>query len=209
MKNNYWALKLVLVLIVVFVLQSVFKPAFTNLFVLQSREVLVRPWILITSIFLHGNLAHLLVNGLGLALFGSILENIIGSKRFLWIFFVSGLGASIASSFFYEATLGASGAIFGVMGTLTYLRPGMTIWLNFMPMPLWLASIYWAIENVVGILIPDNIANLAHVSGLFFGLALGFFIKEKQDKIKKEIAKKDSIMMTKEELENWEDKFFK
>ena len=162
---------------------------------------------MLTSIFLHGSLGHLLLNGLGLALFGSILENYIGSKKFVICFFVSGLVSSIFSSFFYPASLGASGAIFGVMGTLAYLKPTMTIWINFLPMPLWLAAIYWTIENIIGIFIPDQIANLAHLSGLGFGLFFGYFIKDKNNKeIKK---KKNDMMLTKEEVEEWENKFLK
>ncbi len=210
MKNKYWAFKLLGIIVIVFILQNILRSTFTNLFILKSSDILFRPWILITSIFLHGNLAHLLLNGLGLALFGSITENHIGSKRFLILFFTSGLFASITSSFFYNASLGASGAIFGIMGTLTYLKPGMTIWINFMPLPMWMASIFWTIENIIGIFVPSNIANLAHLSGLGFGLTFGYFIKERQDKlIKREIKSNDNLMITKKELEEWEEKFMR
>ncbi|MFH1592016.1 MAG: rhomboid family intramembrane serine protease [Candidatus Woesearchaeota archaeon] len=207
MAMKYWALKLTGILILIFILQRIFDPAFTNLFVLRSDILLSRPWTLFTSIFLHGSLSHLLLNGFGLALFGSILENYIGSKRFLILFFSSGLFASIFIPFFYSAALGASGAIFGVLGTLTYLKPKMTIWVNFLPMPLWIAAIYWTLENVLGIFIPDNIANLAHLSGLGFGLVFGYFIKEKS--VKTKLKKRDDLMVTTEELEEWENKFIK
>jgi len=206
MPNKYWALKLTGIIIFIFILQNIFKPL-TDMFVLNSSLVLSRPWTLLTGVFLHGNLGHLLLNSLGLALFGSFLENYIGSKKFLTCFFISGLVSSVFSSFFYPASLGASGAIFGVMGTLAYLKPTMTIWINFLPMPLWIAAIYWTIENIIGIFIPHQIANLAHLSGLGFGLFFGYFIKEKSNK--KIRKKKNNIMLNKEELEEWEDKFLK
>ncbi|MEK6826104.1 MAG: rhomboid family intramembrane serine protease [Nanoarchaeota archaeon] len=206
MGNRYWALKLTGIIVLVFILQIVYKPL-TDMFVLKSSDVLFRPWILFTSIFLHGSLGHLLLNGFGLALFGSILENYIGSRRFLILFMASGLFSSIFSSFFYNAALGASGAIFGVLGTLTFLRPTMTIWLNFLPMPLWIAAIYWSLENILGIFIPDNIANLAHLSGLGFGLYYGYSIKQKPSRPRSK--KKHSIMLTKEELESWEHQYLR
>ena len=203
MKFNYLSLKITGFLVFVFILQILF-PQLTNLFVLESSDVFTRPWILITSIFLHGGLSHLLLNGFALALFGSILEQIIGSKRFLFVFFVSGIFASIFSSFFYDSALGASGAIFGVLGTLTVLRPLMTVWVSYMPMPMWVAAIVWALQDIFGIFIPDNIANFAHLGGLFLGLIIGFYLRRKPEKKVKTRRKKGDIMLTKDEIESWE-----
>ena len=148
-------------------------------FVLDGSKVLIRPWTLLTSIFLHGNLAHLMLNGFALALFGSILENIIGSKRFLFLFFISGIFANIPGAIFYNSSLGASGAIFGIMGCLTILRPKMTIWMNLMPVPMWLAAIIWALQDIFGIFVPSDIGYWAHLGGLFFGLIYGFYVKNR------------------------------
>ena len=156
--------------------------------------------------FLHGSFIHLLLTGFALALFASILENMIGSRRFLLLYFSAGLVASIFSSFFYSASLGASGAIYGVLGTLTVLQPFMTVWVSYIPMPMWVAAIVWASQDILGIFIPDNIANFAHLSGLGFGLVFGFFIRARRPQ--KEKKKKD-IIITKEELENWENNVFK
>ncbi|MBI2498869.1 rhomboid family intramembrane serine protease [Candidatus Woesearchaeota archaeon] len=179
MKNRYYALKITVILVLIFIIQLIFKN-FTELFVLNSSEVFSKPWTLITSIFLHGSLAHLMLNGFALALFGSILENLIGSKKFLFLFFIGGIFANIPGIIFYNSSLGASGAIFGVLGTLTVLRPKMTIWMNFMPIPMWLAGIIWAIQDTIRALDPlSNIGSFAHLGGLFFGLVYGFYVKNR------------------------------
>ena len=201
--NRYLALKLTGLLVVIFILQLIF-PVITELFRLESADVLVRPWILLTSVFLHGSFGHLLLNGFALALFGSILENIIGSRKFLYVFLISGLFASILASFFYNAALGASGAIFGVLGMLTVLRPTMTVWVSYLPMPMWVAAIVWAAQDVLGVFIPDNVANFAHLGGLGVGLVIGFFYKEKKFKV----PKRKDIMLSKEEIEDFERRSF-
>src|SRR3989344_7794471 len=92
--NHHWTLKLVGILVVIFILQLIF-PLITDLFILKSGDIFSRPWILLTSIFLHGGLGHLLLNGFALALFGSILEEIIGSKKILLLYFTGGIIASL------------------------------------------------------------------------------------------------------------------
>lgn len=208
MKNKYWALKLTGSLVLIFIIQLIFK-GFTDLFVLDSSKVFIHPWTLITSIFLHANLTHLMLNGFALALFGSLLENIIGSRKFLYLFFISGIVANIPGAVFYNSSLGASGAIFGLLGTLTVLRPRMVIWLNFMPVPMWLAAIIWALQDIFGILVPSDVANWAHLGGLFFGMVYGFYLR-REDRFKRPYSGlKEDLALKDEEIEDWENKWFK
>ncbi len=151
---------------------------FTELFLLNSNSYL-QIWRFVTAIFLHGGLAHLLYNIFALALFGSMLERLIGSKRFLIVFFVTGILANIVSVNFYDSSLGASGAIFGVIGALIVIRPLMFIFAFGFPMPLFIAGIIWAAGDLIGLFVPSNVANLAHLSGMFFGLILGFIYRKK------------------------------
>ena len=213
--NEHWSLKLVGVLVAVFVLQ-LFFPFITDLFLLQAQDIFTRPWILVTSIFLHGSLLHLLFNGFALALFGSLLEDIIGSKYFLSLFFIGGIIASLVFvlglpilSFIGMSSsgsaLGASGAIFSVMGMLAVLRPTMTVWVSYMPMPLWVAALVWAGQDFFGIFIPDNIANFAHLGGLFFGVLIGFIYRKRyRERQMRRVQKKDSVMLSDKEIEQWE-----
>ncbi|MBS3149278.1 rhomboid family intramembrane serine protease [Candidatus Woesearchaeota archaeon] len=116
----------------------------------MGKDAFNRPWTLITSIFLHGSLEHLMYNLFALALFGIILENVIGTRKFLVLFFISGLFASVISSFFYNSALGASGAIYGILGALVVLRPTMQIWAYYIPMPMYIAGLVYFVVNFFG-----------------------------------------------------------
>ena len=114
-----------------------------------------------------------------MALFGSILEKYIGSKKFLLVFFVTGILANLISINYYDASLGASGAIFGIIGALVLIRPMLVVWAFGLPMPMFLAGALWAVGDVIGIFVPSNIANVAHLSGMFFGLVFGLIYRER------------------------------
>jgi membrane associated rhomboid family serine protease len=204
--TRYFALIFAVLCILIFIVQLAI-PSFTDAFVLVSADAFARPWILVTSIFLHGSTEHLLYNMLALALFGTILERIIGSKKFLFVFFLTGVIASIASTFIYNASLGASGAIFGLLGCLAILRPRMTIWAMGVPMPMFVAVIVWLLIDLAGIFYPTNIANAAHIAGLLSGIVIGILWRNKF-KIETRKQQKPKIVEEKE-LENWEDEWMK
>ena len=197
------SLLLVIICIVVFVIQIMF-PVVTNIFLLDSSSVLSEPWTLITSIFIHGGFEHLVFNMFALGLFGFILENIIGSKKFLAVFFIGGLFSSIVSIFFYSASLGASGAIFSVIGVLAVIRYRMIVWFFGVPMPMAIAAAFWAIVDIVGVFYPSNTANMAHLAGLFFGLVLSYFLREYMDK-----GKKRKKALSDEDIDKWEDSYMR
>ncbi len=203
-RNMHFALWLTGIMAAVFALQLL-VPSLTDMFVLKSADVFSRPWILFTAIFLHGGLTHILFNGLGLVMFGSILEEIIGSRRFLLVFIVAGLVSSIASTFFYNSVLGASGAIFGVLGALTVLRPKMTVWVYYIPMPMYVAAAVWAVTDLFGFVVPTNIANAGHLSGLATGIIAGFLIRGKQPLFSKAAGFGKKPIMTAEEFDSWEE----
>lgn len=205
MAFNWWAIKLAAVCIVVFILQALF-PFITESFALVSAEVLARPWIILTHIFLHGSMEHLLYNMFALALFGSILEKIISSKSFLILFFVSGLSAGIGSAIFYPASIGASGAIFGILGCLTVLRPRMTVWVGMVPMPLAFAAVVWAAGDLIGMFAPSQIANAAHLFGLGFGLIVGLKMRKRFGEIK---IKRSKSEINETQIREWEDEWMK
>ncbi len=201
-KIRHYALWLTGIMAAVFVLQLLFPELTLNL-VLVSSDAISRPWILLTAIFLHANVAHILFNGFGLVVFGSVLEQIIGSKRFLAVFFATGLLSSIASAFFYNSVLGASGAVFGVLGALTVLRPTMTVWVYYIPMPMYLAAIMWAAADLFGFFFPSGIANAGHLAGLAAGIVAGLIIRGNLPRFEREKAQKNG-MMTVDEFEKWE-----
>ena len=78
----------------------------------------------------------------------------------------------------YESSLGASGAIYGILGALIVLRPFMLVWAAGVPVPMIVAGVFWVLADVSGVFDPSsNIANFAHLSGMLFGLLIGFFYR--------------------------------
>jgi len=165
-------------------------------------------WRFITAVFLHGNLLHLFFNLFALALFGSILEKLIGGSRFLVVFFVSGILANLISVNFYSVSLGASGAIFGVIGALIVIRPLLFVWAFGAPMPIFLAGIFWVLLDILGtygffIGHPlDNTGNIAHLSGMFFGLIF-------RGRVMRTRLMNQGIVIDEKAMMNWEDRYMR
>ena len=187
--------------VIFFILQMTVKN-FTESFILVGNDVFSRPWILLTSMFLHGGVYHLLVNMYVLAMFGSILEQRIGAKRIVLLYFSSGLLASFLSSFFYARALGASGAIYGVIGALIIIMPGLQLLFFFLiPTPLWLAGIIYVMIDVFGVFFPSGTGNIAHLIGIAFGLGYGLYLKKKSFEYGRRFASKKHL--NKNEIEEY------
>jgi uncharacterized protein len=141
-----------------------------------------------------------------LALFGFILEKVIGSNRFLLVFFASGIIANLVAVNFYDSSLGASGAIYGVLGCLTILRSRMTVWVYSLPMPMFLAALVWIGLAVFGVFNPSTTGDIAHLSGIVVGFAMGiiYFSRFRE---RKEI--KYQINIPENEMRNWEDRYLR
>lgn len=120
--------------------------ALTPALILQGKNL----WTLITSMFVHANLAHLFFNMISLFFVGNFIEKIIGKKRFIWFYLISGIfaglfltllsgffGSGIGAKIFGDPSLmgvGASGAIFGLLGILAVLIPNKKIYLIVGPL---------------------------------------------------------------------------
>jgi len=200
-----FALLLVLINVIIFIFQTLYLNI-TDEFALVSAEFQSKPWTLVTYMFLHANVEHILFNMIALALFGSILEYTIGSKRFLLLYFASGIVAGLFSLFFYQASIGASGAIFGVIGALGVLKPRMTVYIAYVPMPMALAVIVWAALNFAGLFVPDETAYASHIGGLIFGLAYGGYLKKE---FKEESKKRKIEKMGDKDINEWENVYMK
>lgn len=136
-------------------------------------------WTLITYMFLHAGIMHIFFNMLMLFFFGPLLERQIGSGRFLGLYLGSGIIAGLVQVLLFGGTvLGASAAIFGVMGALAMLMPDLRIYLYFVPMKIIYAVIIFAVLDIVLIPSGDQVAHLAHLAGLAAGLVYGYLIKK-------------------------------
>ena len=176
MKFKFYSFKLAGICILVFILQTMFS-GFTELFLLNELSF-SQPWRFVTAIFLHGDFGHLLYNMFALLLFGGMLERLIGGRRFLLVFFATGIIANFVSVFFYPSSLGASGAIFGIIGSLIVVRPTLVVFAFGLPMPMFIAGILWATGDIIGLFVPSNVGNIAHLSGLAIGLLFGAFYRD-------------------------------
>ncbi|MAG07577.1 hypothetical protein CMI46_02070 [Candidatus Pacearchaeota archaeon] len=174
-KMKFYVLWIALGLIIVFLLQTFFDIV-TDVFIL-SEVSWTQPWRFVSAVFLHGSFAHLLSNLFALVFFGIILEKLVGSKKFLGIFLISGILANVVAINFYPNSLGASGAIMGIIGALAIIRPLMMVWAFGMILPMAVAAVFWILIDAIGIFIPDNVGNIAHLSGVFFGVVFGIIFR--------------------------------
>jgi membrane associated rhomboid family serine protease len=172
MRYTYW---LILLCVGVFALQL--AGLFTLDFVLRPIDLLQRPWMIIGSMFAHSGIEHIAFNMLALFMFGTVLENRVGSNKFLFIYFISGVlgavGFMLLSSPF-DMALGASGAIFGVIGALVLLEPNLTVYFYLIPIPMYVAGPVYALIEIFALGSADSIAHSAHILGFFGGMALAF-----------------------------------
>lgn len=139
-------------------------------------------WTLLTSMFMHGGFFHLFVNMFSLFFLGSFLENLVGKKKYLTIYFLGGLLGSVFFSLsplftdnWIVMAVGASGAIFAIGGALAVLTPRLPVFIMLIPIPV---PMYIAIFLLFIVLtfIP-GIANSGHLGGLVAGLLLGWYYK--------------------------------
>ncbi len=177
------------------------------LFYFQSP--LFKPYQIITHMFMHGGFVHIFFNMYTLWFFGSVLENVWGGKKFLFYYLVTGIGAAIIHSLvmyievsnlesayrageiiaqsqivdiFRTPTVGASGAIYGLLLAYGMLFPNNVLQLIIPPVALkakYFVMIFGALELILGISSPgSNIAHFAHLGGMIFGYFLIIYWKK-------------------------------
>jgi hypothetical protein len=170
--------------VAVFVLQILLYPVIDIYFGFIPKYATARPWTFVTAIFLHGGFSHLFVNMFVLFMFGIFLENRIGRNIYLLIFFLAGIVGNISYMLITPNSttigLGASGAIYGLMGALVVLLPFMVVYIwGLVPMPLLFVAVLWALGDIFGLFTPaDNIGHEAHLAGLVIGLLFGFYLRQ-------------------------------
>ncbi len=141
-----------------------------------------RPWQLVSYAFLHGSFSHLFFNMFALWMFGLPVERMWGSRRFAEYFGICVVGAGLIQllvQYFsgqVYPTIGASGAVFGLLLAYGVMWPDNRLILIFFPVPIkakWFVLIYGAAELLFGVTgAMPQVAHFAHLGGLFFGAAL-------------------------------------
>lgn len=139
-----------------------------NLYIVQGEY-----WRLVTPIFVHSGLAHMLFNSFSLVLFGPGLERILGKTRFITLYLVTGISANVATLLLKPLTythVGSSGAIFGLFGiylALVFLRKDLMSRQNSQ------VILTIAVIGVIMTFLQSNINVTAHIFGLISGFILG------------------------------------
>jgi membrane associated rhomboid family serine protease len=186
--KGFATITLVAVNVLVYMLQGRVGDSFIVQFALwplqaAQGEHLFRGWQLITHAFLHGNISHLLFNMFGLWMFGRDVENLLGTRRFLALYFGSVVTAGLAQLYIPPLlhappvpTVGASGGLFGLLLAFAVFFPNRKVILLIapIPMPAWLFAIgYAAVELFSGVTgLQQDVAHFAHLGGMVGSAAL-------------------------------------
>ncbi len=151
---------------------------------LKPAIILERPWTILTSMFVHDGFFHIFANMFTLFFFGSSLQRLVGSRRFLLIYFGGGILGGILFILLgpqFSIAVGASGAVFALGGALAVMRPNLRVMIFPIPapMPLWIAVIgIFVILTVLPMAnILSRIAWEAHLGGMLFGLGAGYLFR--------------------------------
>ncbi len=202
---------LIIVNVLVFIMTMLNRESMIQTFaVFYPTSPFFRIWQIVTHMFMHGGFWHILFNMYTLFLFGSVLERSWGSKKFLFYYFVTGLGAvalhigvqwlqiqyymsqlanGVASAAMaihaiqLTPTVGASGAIYGLLLGYGMLYPDSVMTLLFPPISMkakWFVAIFAAIELLTGVSgVGGNVAHFAHLGGMLFGWLIILYWKRR------------------------------
>ena len=146
-------------------------------------------WTFLTSMFMHGGFFHIFANMLSLFFIGSLVERILGARRYLFFYLISGL---LAGAFFVLSSLlftsdmnsyavGASGALFGLVGFLMIITPNLPVYVMFIPIPIKMKYAAPGILVVLWVISAAGnlpIGNTAHLGGLLIGIAYGLYLRK-------------------------------
>jgi membrane associated rhomboid family serine protease len=164
-----WVTRLLAANVLVFFLQQTVA-GLTNALAFVPDLILLRPWTIITYMFVHGGLGHIFFNMLSLYFFGPRVEERLGSKRFFILYMLSGISGAILSFIFAprSAIIGASGAVFGVSLAFAYYWPRVRILIwGIIPVEAWLLVLITTLlalnSGVRGS--RGGVADFAHLGG--------------------------------------------
>lgn len=164
-----WVLRLIVANVIVFFIQMTVQ-GFTRVLEFIPVYVLIHPWTVVTYMFAHAGVEHILFNMLALYFFGPQVEARMGAKRFLTLYFLSGISGAVASFFFAPTSpiIGASAAVFGVMLAFARFWPDAQILLFFFfPIQARLAVLLMAAFSLWSGLngSMSGVADFAHLGG--------------------------------------------
>jgi len=166
--------------LILFIVTSI-RPDLRFLLGLAPALFLGRPWTIITAMFVHAGIGHILGNMITLYFFGSYLIRLIGERNFWVLYLCGGILGNILFMLLappFSVAVGASGAIFAVGGALTLMRPKLRVFIIPIPVPipLWVA----VIGGFLILSFLPGVAWQAHLGGLVFGLIMASFFRRRE-----------------------------
>ena len=165
-------MSLLAAIVIVYIAQWLSGGLVTSLALYWPPFTASEPWRMLTTLFVHSerSLFHILFNGYSLWVLGMVLEPLLGSKRFLALFFTTGFAGSVAVAWLAptQAVIGASGAIFGLFGALLVIQR------NFGGANIQLVVVL-VLNLILGFVVP-GVSWQAHIGGLLVGILLGWII---------------------------------
>lgn len=181
---------LIIINVLVFLAEAVLGSSIGSFLALWPLGPNFIPWQVITYAFVHSGFSHLLFNMFGLYMFGSDVERVWGTRRFLSFYLTCALSAAALQLVVagltggYYPTVGASGAIFGLLLAYARLFPNRTLMLLFPPIPLRapiFVAAYGVLELVLGVTGSQaGVAHFAHLGGLAGGFLFIFLWKRRR-----------------------------
>lgn len=173
--------------VAIFIIE-ILSPNIIGIFAFSPSTFFYEPWTIITSMFLHSGITHLFFNMFALFMFGNMLERKVGTKYFLMVYIASGILGAVGFGLTSPngAAVGASGAIYGIIGALALLEPNITIFLMGIPMPMYIGGFVYALIELIGMGgsnsfgSNDNIAHSAHLVGLIGGVLTALIWKTRE-----------------------------
>ena len=181
-----WSLIFIGLSIITFLIQLIVGPEIWIYFAFFPKDAMNPLWAFrwITSMFMHANFDHLFSNMIALFFFGTFLEKLLGKYRFITIYLSAGIIGSIGYLITASISannipaIGASGAVYGLLGTLTVLAPFMSVYIwGILPVPMIVLAGIYAVVDITGFAQPDGIAHGAHIAGMLVGIAFGLYLK--------------------------------
>src|SRR5919199_2738731 len=171
-----WVSRLIATNVVMFLVTNYVQPQLQPALALLPAAMLVRPWTIVTYMFLHANIGHIFFNMLALYFFGPRLELMMGGPNFISLYFASGIcGALLSLATPGAFIVGASGAVFGVMLAYARFWPHDRIFIyGLFPVEARVLVLFMTVVSLFGGSIGgfgrgDNTAHFAHLGGFAGG----------------------------------------
>ncbi|MGV8172237.1 MAG: rhomboid family intramembrane serine protease [Candidatus Woesearchaeota archaeon] len=191
-----FTITLILLNIIMFIVMPFFNENIINMLINNSTDLFsARAYTIITSGFLHANLGHLLGNMLALLIFGRVVERELDVGKTFLIYFGALILSGVFSSLIYMfilnktvASVGASGAIMGLISTAALLRPWYITFEALIPLPIMVISWLTIFLDITGVLNPtaDGIGHFAHLGGyISIGILVFLLERDKREQIRK------------------------